>query len=881
MNPQHDHEAHEGHDMALHGAPQPAVTAKDAGSSGRAPSAPGHAEHGSHAGHQPHADHGSHGGHRADSEQRPSGSHESHGSHSSHGSHGSHGSHDKHAGHDPEAFRRLFWLSLFLTIPTIAFSHMVQEWLGYSLDSVTGDEWVAPVLGTAVFLYGGRVFLRGAWAEITGRQPGMMLLISLAITVAFVASIASEFGLLELEFWWELAALVTIMLLGHWQEMNAVGRTRGALAALADLVPDEAELVEGDATRLVPVSSLLTDDVVLVRPGGRIPADGVVEAGQADLDESMLTGESRAVLRATGDRVAGGTVVLGSSLRVRITAVGDDTALAGIQRLVAQAQESRSRAQAIADRAAAALFYIALVAGGLTFGVWAVIGDLDQAITRTVTVLVIACPHALGLAIPLVIAISTEVSAKNGILVKDRIALERARTVDIVLFDKTGTLTAGRPRVTDAWATDGEPDALLRLAGSVEAESEHPLARAIVDEARARGPLDAVEGFVADPGRGVRGRVADQSVEVVGPRRLREEGLDAPAAAKAILAGWTERGATVLYVLRDGTVAGALALEDRPREDSCVAVQALHELGVRVAMITGDARNVAETVARELRIDEVFAEVLPEHKAAEVRSLQARGLSVAMVGDGVNDAPALAQADVGIAIGAGTDVAIESAGVVLASDDPRSVVGVIRLSRASYRKMLQNLGWAAGYNVVTIPLAAGVLGWAGFVLPPAIGAVLMSVSTIVVALNAQLLRRIDVRPEAAPGSPGHRTNVPRSGGPWPGPWDRQQTGESSGRLGRRRETIMWHWHGDGPGIGWGDGDWLGMALMMLVVWGPILVLGFLLLRGAVGPRHEPPSSDPAEEEARRAYARGEIDRDHFLQVVRDLREHSIPPTGLG
>ena len=746
MNPQHDHHTHEGHvtheghDMASHGASQQAVTTAETGPSHRAPSAPRH------------DDHGSHGGHQADGERRPSdphGSHGSHGAHDSHGRHGSHGGHDKHAGHDPEAFRQLFWLSLLLTIPTIAFSHMVQDWLGYSLDGVPGDEWVAPILGTAVFLYGGRVFLRGAWAEIAGRQPGMMLLISMAISVAFGASVATEIGLLDLEFWWELAALVTIMLLGHWQEMSALRRTRGALAALADLVPDQAEIVDGDETRLVAASALRPDDVILVRPGGRVPADGVVEAGQADFDESMLTGESRPVLRTEGDRVAGGTVVLGSSVRVRVTAVGDDTALAGIQRLVAQAQESRSRAQAIADRAAAALFYVALGAGALTFGVWAALGDLDQAITRTVTVLVIACPHALGLAIPLVIAISTEVSARNGILVKDRIALERARTVDIVLFDKTGTLTVGRPRVTDVWAEGGESDALLRLAGSVEAESEHPLARAIVEEARARGPLDRVQDFVSDAGRGVRARVADEHIEVVGPRRLREDGLRAPSAARPIIEVWEGRGATVLYVLRDGAVAGALALEDQPREESREAVKALHALGVRVAMVTGDARNVAESVASRLGIDEVFAEVLPEHKAAEVRALQDRGLSVAMVGDGVNDAPALAQADVGIAIGAGTDVAIESAGVVLASDDPRSVVGVIRLSRASYRKMLQNLAWAAGYNVVTIPLAAGVLSWAGFVLPPAVGAVLMSLSTIVVALNAQLLRRIDVRPEAA------------------------------------------------------------------------------------------------------------------------------------
>ncbi len=677
--------------------------------------------------------------------------HREHGGHGPHSSHADsqHGGHDKHAGHDPDAFRRLFWLSLILTVPTIAFSDMVQHWLGYSLNSVPLHEWVAPVLGTIVFVYGGRVFLKGGWDELRQRQPGMMLLISLAIGVAFVASVASEFGAVDLEFWWELAALVTVMLLGHWQEMRALGLTRGALAALAELLPDEAELVDGDLTRVVSVADLRAGDVVLVRPGGRVPADGTVDVGQADFDESMLTGESRPTLRSEGDRVAAGTVALGSSVRVRIDAVGEDTALAGIQRLVAQAQASRSRAQALADRAAAALFYVALAAGLATFVVWSLLGDVDGAIARTVTVLVIACPHALGLAIPLVISISTEVSAKNGILLKDRLALERSRTLDVVLFDKTGTLTMGQPRVTGTWSVRGDDDSLLAMAGSVESESEHPLARAIVEEARRRGALTPVREFIADPGRGVRGIVDGVAVEVVGPRRLRDLGMEVSGDAAEVLAPWQERGATVLYVLRDGVVAGALALEDQPRAESREAVEELHRLGVRVAMVTGDARSVAEAVAADLGIDEVFAEVLPEHKAEQVRALQARGLRVAMVGDGVNDAPALAQADVGIAIGAGTDVAIESAGVVLASDDPRSVVGVIRLSAASYRKMVQNLFWAAGYNVVAIPLAAGALAWAGFVLPPAVGAILMSVSTIVVAVNAQLLRRVVLRPEGA------------------------------------------------------------------------------------------------------------------------------------
>ena len=658
------------------------------------------------------------------------------------------GGHDKHAGHDPEAFRRLFWLSLVLTVPTVAFSQMVQDWFGYSLDAVPGHEFVAPVLGTVIFIYGGRVFLKGGWDEIRDRAPGMMLLISLAISVAFVASVANEFGLLDLDFWWELAALVTVMLLGHWQEMRALGQTRGALAALAELLPDDAELVDGDSTRMVAITELRKGDVVLVRPGARVPADGIVATGRAEFDESMLTGESRPVVRSENERVAAGTVALGASVRVQIEAVGDETALAGIQRMVDQAQQSRSRAQSIADRAAAALFYIAIASGATTFIVWAILGEVDEAIARVVTVLVIACPHALGLAIPLVLAISTEVSARNGILVKDRLALERARSLDVVLFDKTGTLTVGEPQVTGLWAADGDEERLLHFAGSVEAESEHPLGRAIVARAREHAPIVAATEFTADPGRGVRGVVDGEMVEVVGPRRLRELEIAVPDHARAVLRPWEARGSTVLYVLRNDNLAGVFALEDQARPESREAIDQLHRMDVRVAMVTGDAQSVADAVAQDLGIDEVFAEVLPGNKAEKVVELQSRGLRVAMVGDGVNDAPALAQADVGIAIGAGTDVAIESAGVVLASDDPRSVVGVIRLSTASYRKMVQNLAWATGYNVVAIPLAAGVFGWAGLLMPPAVGAVLMSISTIVVAVNAQLLRRIDLRPSS-------------------------------------------------------------------------------------------------------------------------------------
>ncbi|HVJ96746.1 MAG TPA: heavy metal translocating P-type ATPase, partial [Acidimicrobiia bacterium] len=599
-----------------------------------------------------------------------------------------------------------------------------------------------------VFIYGGWPFLKGGIDEIRIRQPGMMLLISLAIVVAYVASLASSLDLLDLEFWWELSALVTIMLLGHWQEMKAIGQARGALAALAELLPDEAERITpaGD-TETVAARQLAVDDVVLVRPGGRVPADGIVVDGEAEFDESMVTGESRPTLRKIGDRVVAGTVSTDSSVRVRITAVGDETTLAGIQRLVADAQASQSRAQVLADRFAAALFYVAVSAGVITFVVWAALGDMDEAVTATVTVLVIACPHALGLAIPLVISLSTAQAAKAGILIKDRLALERMRTVGVVLFDKTGTLTKGAHVVRDVIVAGTDESNVLAIAGAVESESEHPLARAIVAAAEERGEIPRAGYFRAMTGRGVAANVGDETYALGGPALLRELQAEPSAQLQARIDTWKQRGAAVLYLIADREVLGALALEDAIRPEARAAVEALHELGVRVAMITGDAQQVADGVAGELRIDEVFAEVLPEDKDAKVSELHDRKLTTAMVGDGVNDAPALARADVGIAIGAGTDVAIESADVVLASNDPRGVVSIIKLSRASYRKMVQNLAWAAGYNVVAIPLAAGAFAWAGLTLAPALGAVLMSVSTIVVALNAQLLRRVDLRPE--------------------------------------------------------------------------------------------------------------------------------------
>jgi P-type Cu2+ transporter len=659
--------------------------------------------------------------------------------------------HGNHAGHHAEEFRHLFWRNLVLAIPVVVFSQMFSDLLGYGLPS--GTAWISPVFGIVVFLYGGRPFLTGGYHELRARQPGMMTLIGFAITVAFGASLATSLGIgnLDLDFWWELALLIVIMLLGHWQEMKAVGQAQGALAALAELLPDEADRVGPDGgIETVPLGQLRVGDVVLVRPGGRVPADGEIVEGEAEFDESMITGESRPVPEAVGNRVVAGTIATDSAVRVRVDAVGEDTALAGIQRLVQEAQESGSRAQALADRAAAVLFYIAAAAGIVTFATWMLLGDSSRAVENTVTVLVISCPHALGLAIPLVIALSTAVAARTGILVKDRLALERMREIDAVLFDKTGTLTKGAHVVTGvAPATDGAtPDDVLALAAAVESDSEHPLAKAIVKAAEGVGrPGPRARDFRSMAGRGVEATVDGARAAVGGPALLRERDLREPDDLARHAEEWKQRGAAVLYVFRDGEVYGALALEDEIRPESKQAIDDLHALGVKVVMITGDAKQVADAVAKQLGIDEVFAEVLPEDKDKAVAELQGRGLRVAMVGDGVNDAPALARADVGIAIGAGTDVAIESAGVILASSDPRGVIGVIELSRASYVKMIQNLGWAAGYNVIAIPLAAGVLAWAGVTLPPWSAAVVMSLSTIIVALNAQTLRRLDLRPE--------------------------------------------------------------------------------------------------------------------------------------
>lgn len=702
-------------------------------------------QHGEHSGahqaaeadHTQHTDHGGHEGH-------------SHGDH--HGHEHGHGHGHGHGDH-AAMFRSRFWWSLLLSVPVVIFSPMVADLLGYGVPEFAGSSWIPPVLGTIIFFYGGTPFLQGGWSELKSRQPGMMLLIAMAITVAFVASWVTTLGIggFDLDFWWELALLVVIMLLGHWLEMRALGAASSALDALAELLPDEAEKIIDGQTHTVPVSELAVDDIVLVRAGARAPADGTIVEGSAEFDESMITGESRPVFRDKGERVVAGTVATDNTVRVQVEAIGGDTALGGIQSMVAEAQESSSRAQALADRAAALLFWFALIAALITAVVWSIIGSPSDAVVRTVTVLVIACPHALGLAIPLVIAISTEQAAQSGVLIKERMALERMRTIDAVLFDKTGTLTEGAHAVTGvATVEDISEGQLLAVAAAAEADSEHPLARAIVKAAEDHPEASQEQlhssDFSAAAGRGIKATVDGAEVLVGGPNMLRELELATPGVFDAQVEEWSQRGAGVLHVVRDGQIIGALAVEDKIRPESRAAVQALQEQGVKVAMITGDATQVAEAVGEELGIDEVFAEVLPQDKDSKVTELQERGLAVAMVGDGVNDAPALARAEVGIAIGAGTDVAMESAEVVLASDDPRSVLSMISLSRASYRKMIQNLIWASGYNIIAVPLAAGVLAPIGVVLSPAAGAVLMSLSTIVVAFNAQLLRRIELDP---------------------------------------------------------------------------------------------------------------------------------------
>ena len=660
--------------------------------------------------------------------------------------HGDGHAHADHSGHE-EMFRRRFWVSLVLSIPVLLYAPMLQEWFGFSMPTFTGSDWIAPVLSVIIFAYGGVPFLQMAVPELKERQPGMMTLISLAISVAFVYSLATLFVDVGEGIFWELVTLIVIMLLGHWLEMRSIRQASGALDELAKLMPDEAERLDEEGnSETIPLSQIQADDLLLVRPGATIPADGEVTEGKSDVNEAMITGESALVKKEAGSQVIGGTVNEGSgSLRLRVTAIGDETALAGIMRLVDDAQQSKSNTQKLADRAAGWLFYIALGAALITAVVWTLITGFDaDVVMRVVTVLVIACPHALGLAVPLVVAITTSLSANNGILIRDRLALEMARQIDLVIFDKTGTLTKGEQGVVAIQTVDelAEEEALA-LAAAVEGDSEHFIAQAMRSAADERElSLPSVSDFEAIKGRGVKALREDNEVYVGGPRLLEMLELDSTFTDFAEEQG--NKGRSVIYLVENGRISAAFALADVIRPESKEAVARLHEMGIEVAMLTGDSQAVADAVAAELNIDHVFAEVLPEHKDDKVQAFQKQNQKVIMVGDGVNDAPALTRADVGIAIGGGTDVAIESAGIILVQSDPLGVVRVLQLSQASYRKMVENLLWATGYNVVALPLAAGVLAPVGILLSPAAGAVLMSASTVIVAINAQLLRRVEL-----------------------------------------------------------------------------------------------------------------------------------------
>ncbi len=673
--------------------------------------------------------------------------HEAHDEHQGHQGHQGHEGHDMHAGHSVEMFRDKFWGSAALTVPTVVWSPMVQQWLGFPAPSFPGSKYVPAIFGTILFFYGGMVFLRGAVREIKDRLPGMMTLISLAITVAFGFSVAVTLGVPGMDLWWELATLITIMILGHWIEMRSISQAQGALKELARLVPDTALREVGETTEQTAVSALRENDVVLVRPGASIPADGIVIEGNSAVNEALITGESRPVEKKPGDKVIAGSVNGTGSLRVRVTGTGERTALAGIMRLVAQAQSSRSKAQALADRAAFFLTVIAIASGAITLVAWLLAGATPAfAVERVVTVLVIACPHALGLAIPLVIAISTTIGARSGLLVRNRRGLEEARNLDAVFFDKTGTLTRGEFRVVEITPASGiSADDALRLAASVESDSEHTIAQGVVKSAGERGLSVSRPGqFQAIPGQGVQAVVDGRLLMVGGPALVRRLGIELGPELRGAAERALGRAQTAITLIEGRSALAVLAVADAIREEAYEAVRHLHEMGIEVVMITGDARPVADAVAKELGVETVFAEVQPEQKAVRIEEMQHSGKRVAMVGDGINDAPALVTADVGIAIGAGTEVAVEAGDVVLIRSDPRDVARIITLSKATYRKMIQNLWWAAGYNIIAIPLAAGVLAPWGIILNPAVGAILMSSSTVVVALNAQFLRRVSL-----------------------------------------------------------------------------------------------------------------------------------------
>ena len=665
--------------------------------------------------------------------------------------HSDHGTaHADHSGHEM-MFRQKFWISLLLSIPVLLYSKGLQMMLGISLPTFPGSQWIAPVFSIIVFIYGGLPFLKLSVPELKNRQPGMMTLISLAISVALIYSLATLFLPGQSDFFWELVTLIDIMLLGHWIEMRSIRQASGSLNALAKLMPDTADRINKDgSTESVPVGQLHSSDMVLVRPGASIPVDGKVVEGESSVNEAMITGESKPVQKTVNSDVIGGSINGDGSLRIQVTAIGDQTALAGIMRLVTQAQMSKSRTQILADRAAGWLFYIALGAAIITAIAWIIgTGFNIGVIERVATVLVIACPHALGLAIPLVVAITTAIGASNGILVRDRLALEKMRVVDMVIFDKTGTLTEGNFGVTETALAKGfTEDEVLASAAAVEGDSEHSIARAIVDSAKKRGlPLPKMTGFEAIKGRGAVAHGEKYRFYLGGPKLLEMLKTKLPDNLSQFELQASGKSQSVVHLIRTGhdgnnpEAMASFALSDVIRPESREAVQKLTEMGIKVAMLTGDSQAVAKSVAEDLGIATYFAEVLPENKDSKVSELQGQGNIVAMVGDGVNDAPALVRADVGIAIGNGTDVAVESAGIILVRNNPLDIVKIISLSRASYRKMIQNLVWATGYNVVAIPLAAGVLAPFGFLLSPAMGAVFMSISTVIVAINAQLLKR--------------------------------------------------------------------------------------------------------------------------------------------
>lgn len=661
-----------------------------------------------------------------------------------------HSQHDTHAGHGVDhtghelLFRNRFWVCLLLTVPVLLYSHMLQMWFGFTMPGFPGSQWIAPLFAGIIFLYGGLPFLQMAQPEIRTRQPGMMTLISLAITVAFLYSLATLWTDPMGGFFWEMALLIDVMLLGHWLEMRSVRQASGALNELAKLMPDEAERIEADGQVVrVASSALQVGDMLLIRPGASVPADGEVVEGTSDVNEAMITGESRPVHKEPGSKLIAGTVNGDGSLRVRVSAIGENTALSGIMRLVQEAQNSKSTTQVLADRAAGWLFYVAVAAAIITAVAWSIATGFNVAVVqRVATVLVIACPHALGLAVPLVVAISTALAARNGILVRDRLALEEARTVDTVIFDKTGTLTKGEQGVVDLAVVEGWSTAqAIALAAAVEGDSEHIIAQAIRQAATEQNEtLPKISGFEALKGRGAKAIVNGQTVYVGGPRLLEMLQSRIPAALQPFVNAAEAKGQSVIYLIQEHSPIAAFALADVIRPESKPAIQQLHAMGIQVVMLTGDSKAVAQAVASELGIDQYIAEVLPEHKDRQISELQAQGKKVAMVGDGVNDAPALTRADIGIAIGSGTDVAVESADIILVQSNPLDVVKIFELSRATRRKMIQNLWWAAGYNIVALPLAAGILATWGITLSPAVGALLMSVSTIVVAINAQLLR---------------------------------------------------------------------------------------------------------------------------------------------